>query len=81
MKRILLSIVLTLTTALIVPMANAADPITIAYSNVTIDKTSITTGQSINVTFDMRSTGVPVGLQPDVFLELVDQSSECEEEC
>ena len=81
MKRILSCILWILTTALIVPMATAADPITIAYSNVTIDKTSISTGQSVNVTFDMRSTGVPVGLQPDVFLELVDQSSECEEEC
>ena len=67
--------------ALVVPIAMAADPITIGYSNVVIDKTSISTGQSINVTFDMRSTGVPAGLQPSVFLELTDQSSECEEEC
>ena len=59
----------------------SALPITIAYTNVTIDKTAISTGQSINVTFDMRSTGIPAGLQPTVFLELVDQSSECEEEC
>jgi heme/copper-type cytochrome/quinol oxidase subunit 2 len=62
-------------------MATAADPITIVYSNVVIDKTSISTGQSINVTFDMRSTGVPTGLQPIVYLELADQSGECEEEC
>ena len=81
MKRILLSIVLTLTTSSIAPTATAADPITIAYSNVVIDKTSINTGQSINVTFDMRSSGVPAGLLPTVFLELADQSAECEEEC
>jgi hypothetical protein len=29
----------------------------------------------------MRSSGVPAGLQPTVFLELADQSAECEEEC
>ncbi len=81
MNRKLLSIILILATSSVVPTATAADPVTIAYSNVTIDKAAISTGQTINVTFDMRSTGVPVGLQPDVFLELVDQSSECEEEC
>jgi heme/copper-type cytochrome/quinol oxidase subunit 2 len=81
MKQILLSIVLALTASSIVPIAKAADPMTIAYSNVVIDKTSISTGQSINVTFDMRSTGVPAGLQPTVFLEIADLSSECEEEC
>jgi heme/copper-type cytochrome/quinol oxidase subunit 2 len=59
----------------------SADPMTIVYSNVVIDKTSISTGQTINVTFDLRSTGVPAGLQPTVFLEIADQSSECEEEC
>jgi tetrahydromethanopterin S-methyltransferase subunit D len=81
MKRILLSLVLVLATSSIGPTATAADPITVAYSNVVIDKTSISTGQSINVNFDMRSTGVPAGLQPTVFLELADQSAECEEEC
>ena len=74
MKRIVLSIVITLTTALVVPMATAADPITIIYSNVVIDKAAVSTGQSINVTFDLRTTGVPAGLQPSVFLELADQS-------
>ena len=81
MKRILLSLVLVLATSSIGSTATAADPITVAYSNVAIDKTSISTGQSINVTFDMRSTGVPAGLQPNVFLEVSDQSFECEEEC
>ena len=62
--------------------AQSADPITISYSNVTIDRTSISTGQSINVTFDMRSTGLTTTpVQPSAFLEIADQSSECEEEC
>jgi heme/copper-type cytochrome/quinol oxidase subunit 2 len=81
MKRILLSLVLILATSPLGSIATAADPITIAYSNITIDKSSVGTGQSINVTFDMRSTGLPNGLQPSVFLEIADQSSECEEEC
>ena len=81
MKRILLSLVLVLATSSIAATATAALPITIVYSNVVINKTAISTSQSINVTFDMRSTGVPAGLQPTVFLELADQSAECEEEC
>lgn len=81
MKRSALFLFLCLVCLSTLSVAHSADPILIEYSNVSIDKTSISTGQTINVTFDLRSTGLPVGSQPNVFLELVDQSSECEEEC
>jgi hypothetical protein len=77
---ILISVILALFTA--PAIAQAADPITISYSNVILDRTSISTGQSLNVTFDMRSTGLTTSpVQPSAFLEIADQSSECEEEC
>jgi hypothetical protein len=77
---ILISVIIALFTA--PAIAQAADPITISYSNVILDRTSISTGQSLNVTFDMRSTGLTTSpVQPSAFLEIADQSSECEEGC
>ena len=61
--------------------ALGVEAVTVTYSNITIDKTSISIGQVLNVTFDMSSTGLSAGMQPNVFLELADLSSECEEQC
>jgi hypothetical protein len=63
------------------PIKPSAAPMSISYSNVSIDRTSVSSGQSIKVTFDMRSSGIPAGQQPIALLEIADQSSECEEEC
>lgn len=54
---------------------------TIAFSNVVVDKTALSTGQSLKVTFDMTSTGLSAGLQPLANISMVDMSNECEEEC
>ena len=61
--------------------AQAAEAISVTYSNVVLDRTNLSVGQSLKVTFEMTSTGLTAGLQPIASIALVDQSFECEEEC